>query len=289
MKPLLADTAISLKDKQNIVLGMARTGTELVLFNDGRVEDVATEIGGTLVLPPLNVDDVKHHFGEVKRFPGISDLVEVIEHGVPMVNLSTSTDPRQALQYGNHSSVQEHRPTVWGKICEDIRRNRCLVFTREAVAKIAGLRVAPLVALITHKVIIFNDYSFDPSTARGEKGDPNRDTVREEVPPCLYAEALPTLLNMLTDLRIRFPNLLILLAKADVTDAFRNVRVVPDQAQNICYMVDDGLVADFRLTFGWAGSPGHWVVMSEAAAKPPVLFQHAHSIPIVGVRKIGEY
>ena len=34
----------------------------------------------------------------------------------------------------------------------------------------------------------------------------------------------------------------------------------------ICYMVDDVLVADFRLTFGWAGSPGHWGVMSEAAA-----------------------
>ena len=45
---------------------MARTGTELVLLNDGRVGDVATGIGGTLVLPPLNVDDVKHHFEEVK-------------------------------------------------------------------------------------------------------------------------------------------------------------------------------------------------------------------------------
>ena len=39
-----------------------------------------------------------------------------------------------------------------------------------------------------------------------------------------------------------------------------------DQAQKICYMVDDVLVADFRPTFGWAGSPGHWGVMSEAAA-----------------------
>ena len=65
-KSLLADTALSLKDEQNIVLRMARKGTELVLLNDGRVRDVATGIGGTLVLPPLNVDDVKHHFEEVK-------------------------------------------------------------------------------------------------------------------------------------------------------------------------------------------------------------------------------
>ena len=65
-KSLIAHTALSLKDKQNIVLRMARTDTELVLLNDGRVGDVATGIGGTLVLPPLNVDDVKHHFEEVK-------------------------------------------------------------------------------------------------------------------------------------------------------------------------------------------------------------------------------
>ena len=68
-KSLLADTAISLKDKQDIVLGMARVGTELVLLNDGRVGDTTTGIGSTLVLPPLNVEDAKHHFGEVKGFP----------------------------------------------------------------------------------------------------------------------------------------------------------------------------------------------------------------------------
>ena len=42
--------------------------------------------------------------------------------------------------------------------------------------------------------------------------------------------------------------------------------MAPDQAQKFCYMVDDVLVADFWLTFGWAGSLGHWGVMSEAAA-----------------------
>ena len=147
----------ALKDKQNTVFEMARTGTELGLFNDGRVGNVATGIGGTLVLPPLNVDDVKHDFGEVKGFPGISDLVEIIEHGVPMVTSSTPSDPRQALQYGNHSSEQEHISTVWEKLCQDVRRNRCLVFTREAAANIVGLHVALLEAMIIHKIRIMND------------------------------------------------------------------------------------------------------------------------------------
>ena len=65
------------------------------------------------MLPTLNADDAKHHFGEVKGFPGVSDLVEDINHGVPVVTQATPTDPQQALQYGNHSSIQEHRFTVW--------------------------------------------------------------------------------------------------------------------------------------------------------------------------------
>ena len=125
-----------------------------------------------------------------------------------------------------------------------------MVFTREAAAKIVRLRVAPLRAVVTHKVGIIDDYSFDPSTASGEKGGLNRDTVSKEVPPCLCGEALSALLNVLTDLQIRFLNHRILLAKADVTEAFRNVRAAPGQAQMFSYMVDDILGADFRLTFG---------------------------------------
>ena len=220
--------------------------------------DVATGIGGTLELPPLNVDDVKHQFGEVKGYPGILDLVEIIKHGVPVVSSSSSTDPRQAFQYGNQSSVQEHRSTVWEKICEGVRRSRCLVFTREAAAKIVGLRVAPLGAVITHKVII-NNYSFDPSTARGEKGGLNRDI--RSVKKCLHvcAERPTNALKCVdrsannTAFQPPYP----ISQEVDVTGAFRNVRVAPSQAQTFCYMVDDVLVADFRLTFGWAGSPSH--------------------------------
>ena len=67
---LLADTALSLKDKQNVVLRTARTGTELVLPNDGRVGDVATGLGGTLVLPPLNVDLKSSEYYQTRRTGG---------------------------------------------------------------------------------------------------------------------------------------------------------------------------------------------------------------------------
>ena len=66
-----------------------------------------------------------------------------------------------------------------------------------------------------------------------------------------------------------FPHLRILLVKFDVTDAFRNVRITPHEAQNFRYVVYDVLVANFRITFGWATSPGYWGLIAPAA-------EHAH-------------
>ena len=60
------------------------------------------------------------------------------------------------------------------------------------------------------------------------------------------------------------------MATTVVNDAYRNVRVDPDQAHNFCYAVDDLIAIDFRLTFGWTGSPGNFGVMASAA-------QHAHN------------
>ena len=117
--------------------------------------------------------------------------------------------------------------------------------TRESAASLKGLWVAPLSAVVTHTVRIINDYSFEAGAARGKKGGLNRDTLTEEVAKCLCGDALPALLKALTDLRIRFPHLRLLLAKADVTDAFRNVRIAPHQAKNFCYVVDDVLVIRF--------------------------------------------
>ena len=59
------------------------------------------------------------------------------------------------------------------------------------------------------------------------------------------------------------------MSKEDASDAFRNVRVDPDEAHNFYYIVGDLVVIDFRLTFGWSGSPGYWGVMAAAA-------EHSH-------------
>ena len=67
----------------------------------------------------------------------------------------------------------------------------------------------------------------------------------------------------------KIPETIILMSKADVSDAFRNVRTDPDEAHNFCSTVEELVAIDFRLTFGWSGSPVFWGVMSAAS-------EHAH-------------
>ena len=121
---------------------------------------------------------------------------------------------------------------------------------------------------MTDKVKIKNDLSFDGQRG-GSKGGFNGDADPVAVPQCLCAHALPKFLDELAALRKKFPEERIPMSKADVADAFRNVRIDPDQAHNFCYTVVDLVVIYFRLTFGWSGSPGFWGVMSAAA-------EHAH-------------
>ena len=74
-----------------------------------------------------------------------------------------------------------------------------------------------------------NYFSFEVQN-KATKGGLNTDTVPDSVPQCLCAEALPKFLTELLSLRIKFPTKRILMSKADVSDAFRNVRIDPDEA-----------------------------------------------------------
>ena len=79
--------------------------------------------------------------------------------------------------------------------------------------------------MVTSKVRIINDLSLDPITVGGTKGGFNLDTVTQDIPRCLCDEALPKLLAKNTKLRIKYPLKRVLVSKADVSDAFKNVRI----------------------------------------------------------------
>ena len=265
----LSEGTKTMREKQRIIREMADTGSDMLKLHEGRLGDVARGIGGTLVSPPLELSDVQEYFGDRKGFPEIEKLLEIVGEGASAPTQDSVVDLTSALEYGNHRSVDDHLPQVWEKLFDDVRRNRCIILKKVNATDVQGARVAPLGAVPGAKVRIINDFSFEPGTKKGKKGGLNKDTVMAEVPPCLCGEAMPTFLADLTSLRAKWPEKRILMAKADVASAFRNVRIAPEHASKFCYVLDDVLVADLRLTFGWAASPGLWGVMASAA-------EHSH-------------
>ena len=111
-KLLMTDKNRELNNKKIIIREMAETCTELLHVSDGRVGEVAVGLGGTLVSPPLSVDHVEHYFGEVKGFPAITELIDIMKNGVPVKTSVTNLDPSRVIRYGNHSTVLEHMDLV---------------------------------------------------------------------------------------------------------------------------------------------------------------------------------
>ena len=89
---------------------------------------------------------------------------------------------------------------------------------------------ASFAAVLTHTVRIINDVSFEVRNLAETGGGTNGDRDSNIVPPCLSATALPNVLEELVSLRNTYLTERILMSKADVSDAFRNVRLDPDQA-----------------------------------------------------------
>ena len=125
------------------------------------------------------------------------------------------------------------------------------------------MRVLPLETVVTHKVRVINKLYFDLFN-RAKKGELNAETDVNSVPPSLCAEALLEFLTNLLNLKAENPKLCLLMVTTDVNDAYRNVKIDPNQAHNFCYTVGDLVVIDFRLMFGWTGSPGNFGVMASA-------------------------
>ncbi|CAB1098304.1 unnamed protein product [Ectocarpus sp. CCAP 1310/34] len=162
-----------LDEKQEIIHELAKTGSMLLKTNDGKLGDVARAIGGTLVSPPLDLSDLEQHFPTKKRFPDLTNLIDIIDNGVPAKTHDSPPNLESALRYGNHSTIDA---LVWKKLIDDVKQNRCLVFNVADVTCMKGVRVSPLGAVVGKKIRIINEFSFDPKLLRGQKGGVNVDT-----------------------------------------------------------------------------------------------------------------
>ena len=79
--------------------------------HDGRFERMLDTLQ-TLPIPRVDSEQVRRWFGEVKEFPNIDLLVQIISEGAP-VAVAGKGDLRAATEYGNHNSVRRSHRRSW--------------------------------------------------------------------------------------------------------------------------------------------------------------------------------
>ena len=97
----------------------------------------------------------------------------------------------------------------------------------------------------------------------------NADTDWDSVPKCAVAGIMTEIVTPILGLRAKFgEEKRIFLQTMDVKSAFRQVGVAPGGAAAFAYRLEELIVVDLWLQFGWCRSPGWWgvvVVAIEAA------------------------
>lgn len=228
-----------------------------------------------LPIPHIDAASVKQWFGDVKEFPDIELLSQIVSQGAP-VQVMGQGDLSAAVAYGNHSSSDRFSPHILAKIVEDVSMGRAFVFPRELAEQIPGIRISPLtVAESTSKIRICHDLT----NARSGTSV-NEDTDRSFFPEFKIGHVLRSVVWRILFLYSKFvagkadpPR--ILLAKQDTKSAFRQVQVQVNQSPVFGYVFGDIVIVDRYLQFGWTSSPSVWGVCASAV-------EHAHRRTTVG-------
>ena len=213
-----------------------------------------------LLVPRVDAVRVLEWFGGIKRFPHSQQVAQILSYGVP-VRVNGVGDLKAALQYSNHSSVDQYTGHFVAKVAEDVRLGRAFIFPREMASHIPGLRVSPVgVAASATKVRIIHDLTMAFSNP-GVNGDTNF----ESAPKCKLGHVLRDIVWRILFLRRTLaPHTHIMLSKMDVKDAFRQVAVEWDGCTKFGYVLGDFVVVDRRLVFGWRNSPGFYCLLAGA-------------------------
>ena len=69
---------------------------------------MARSVGGGLVPPPIDPTQIQSHFGDLKGFEAIHELMTIVTTGVPVHAPATRVELDHALKYGNHRSANEY-------------------------------------------------------------------------------------------------------------------------------------------------------------------------------------
>ena len=111
-KAKLGEKNLDARGKQVLLYKLADIYTTLTRQHNGVVGDVARALGGSLVAPPVEVAQIRRHFGDLKDFGAINELITIVTRAVPVKATPPGVGLDRALQYGNHRSAAEHLPVI---------------------------------------------------------------------------------------------------------------------------------------------------------------------------------
>ena len=159
---------------------VAVLGSALLRKCGGDVIYLVSAVGSPFFIPHIDVARVRHWFGEVRGFPHISRLLQVLSPGGP-VNVTPGGDLQEEIAYDNHPSSESHTGAIRAKIVQDVVIRRALAFKRLSVSDIHGVRVSPLGSVEGRKSRIIHDLTFPGDVCRSSVND---DTDFSAAPPC---------------------------------------------------------------------------------------------------------
>ena len=241
-------------------------------FHSGGLPDALRLLGGDFMASHLDPSRIAATFGPC--YPDTPALVHEATFGItPAVDPFTPTDLSARLAKGPHLSARQNPQAIADRLLSDLPRGRVFVLPLRCAPLIPFLRPSPLGDVVRkrkHRVV--HDLSF---TGRMPDGSPdwsiNTLTDPSAVPECDIGEVFERFLLRIFKLRLRYPAAHIVLAKADVKDAFRQLFFDPRFAPLFSYRWGNYVVIDLRMGFGWTAAPGFFYRWMKA---PKALMSH---------------
>ena len=164
-----------------------------VFVNRVRRESLGSQVDG---------HGVRQWFGDVKGSPRIDHLVNVQARGVP-VHVQPEDDVK-AINYGNHSGMDEHQDYIYAHQRLDVTNGRALVFDLRRNFDIRSLRVS-LFGVVGHPKFRIIQYDFTYSPRRAPHTSDHADTDFLEAPQCAIGVVPRKVLMRILFLRQKAP------------------------------------------------------------------------------------
>lgn len=128
---------------------------------DGDIEVFINRVGRSSLGSQIDMQSVRQRFGDLKVFPRINLLVQVLERGVP-IDVKPRGDLVNATSCGSHSGMDDHRGRVYEQLRADGVDGRALIFDMRQIFDTEFFRVSPIGAVVHPKCRITHDPTSSP-------------------------------------------------------------------------------------------------------------------------------